>query len=564
MSGVSTNLFGPYRLDDLLGRGGMGEVYRAYDTEHQRTVAIKRLVGSLADDTEFQERFRREAYHVARLRSPHVIPIHRYGEIDGQLYLDMRLVDGGDLDRLIAASGPLAPARAVAILAQLASALDDAHANGLVHRDVKPSNVLLDGQVADFCYLTDFGITRLATSGPSTSLTRTGALMGTLAYMAPEQFEGAVTKQSDIYALTCVFFELLTARRPYEGDGLVALMHAHVHRDPPRPSEHVAAAAPFDAIVARGMAKDPAARFASAGDLAAAARTALAARTVPGAAALPAPGDEPTVSTAAFSGGPFTAPHPPTGARQPATGPYPPTGAYAAAPAPPLRADPAGPPPPARRRRPWLPLVVVAAILAVVGGALLLTHAVGATITGSAGPATSPSAAAPPAAATGPVLAEAMFTGRTADNGITLAVGIKDGKAAGYLCDGKSAEAWLEGEVTGRTVTLHGRDPSTVVTATADQHALLGSVALGGTVRSFAADIAAGRSGLYQNVRVVSGITTRIGWIVLPDGSQVGIRTVNGVHTTAPPLDVATLQAVDGGRPVTAQPVTGATDVLPG
>jgi Protein kinase domain len=548
---TDTDLFGPYRLDGVLGRGGMGEVYRAYDTEHQRTVAIKRLVTSLVDDPEFQERFRREAYNVARLRSPHVIPIHRYGEIDGQLYLDMRLVDGGDLDQLIASTGPLPPARAVAILAQLASALDDAHANGLVHRDVKPSNVLLDGQVADFCYLTDFGITRMATSQPSTSLTRTGALMGTLAYMAPEQFEGAVTQQSDIYSLTCVFFELLTARRPYEGDGMVALMHAHLHRDPPSPSDHVPAAVRFDAVVARGMAKDPAARFPSAGALATAARLALEGAPETVAAVPPtAFDDEPTVRTA-FTGGP----PPTTGAHAP-TPPFAPPSA--------LPPTPSGPPP--RRGRHWLPVLAVALIAAVVAGAVLLTRGVGATITGSAGPATSQGPAAPPTApaAVGPVLAEAVFTGRTADNGLTLAVGIKDGKAAGYLCDGKSMEAWLEGDVAGSTVTLHGRDPSTVVTAKADQHALLGSVAVGGMVRSFAADVAAGRAGLYQNVRVVNGITTRIGWIVLPDGSQVGIANRNGKRAPAPPLDLATLQAVDGGQPVSAQPVSGTTDVLPG
>jgi serine/threonine protein kinase len=172
---ADAEVFGPYRLDELLGRGGMGEVYRTYDTEYRRTVALKRLAAHLADDAEFEQRFRREAYNVARLRSPHTIPIHRYGEIDGQLYIDMRYVEGGDLAELVQASGPLTPARAVNVVEQLASALDEAHATGLVHRDVKPSNALLDAKVTDFCYLADFRITRAAT----TRVSGTTTLLGT-------------------------------------------------------------------------------------------------------------------------------------------------------------------------------------------------------------------------------------------------------------------------------------------------------------------------------------------------------------------------------------------------
>ena len=157
-----TERFGPYELLRVVGRGGMGEVFEARDTEHDRVVALKRLAAEAAGDDEYQRRFRREARLVARLRSPHVIPIHRYGEIDGQLFLDMRLVGGADLEQVLQTEGRLAPARAVAIVEQVASALDAAHHAGLVHRDVKPSNVLIDDGVGahDFVYLVDFGITR--------------------------------------------------------------------------------------------------------------------------------------------------------------------------------------------------------------------------------------------------------------------------------------------------------------------------------------------------------------------------------------------------------------------
>ena len=149
--------FGRYRLEELLGRGGMGEVWRAFDTATDRTVAIKLLPPQLADDDTFVQRFRREAEAAARLNNPHVIPIHTYGEIDGRLYVDMRLIEGRDLQEVLA-GGPLEPGRAVRIIEQVAKALHAAHKIGLVHRDVKPSNILLDED--DFAYLIDFGIAR--------------------------------------------------------------------------------------------------------------------------------------------------------------------------------------------------------------------------------------------------------------------------------------------------------------------------------------------------------------------------------------------------------------------
>jgi serine/threonine protein kinase len=174
--------FGRYRLLTLLGRGGMGEVWRAYDTETSRIVAVKVLPAQLIDDNLFQERFRREARVAAGLSNPHVVPIHHFGEIDGKLYVDMRLIEGRDLDSMLR-GGRLDPIRAVTIIGQVASALDSAHRAGLVHRDVKPSNILVGDD--DFAYLIDFGIARAA---GEVGLTSTGTTIGTWAYMAPERF----------------------------------------------------------------------------------------------------------------------------------------------------------------------------------------------------------------------------------------------------------------------------------------------------------------------------------------------------------------------------------------
>ena len=181
-------LFGPYRLEELIGRGGMGEVHRAFDTKRGRSVALKRLPPGLADDPTFRARFRSEAALAAKLNEPHVVPIHDFGEIDGRLYIDMRLVEGLDLARLLAAAGGgLAADRVVTIVAQIAAALDAAHAAGLVHRDIKPGNILVT-EPDDFVYVADFGIARFTDGAGSGSLTSTGTTIGSLDYVAPERF----------------------------------------------------------------------------------------------------------------------------------------------------------------------------------------------------------------------------------------------------------------------------------------------------------------------------------------------------------------------------------------
>ena len=272
-------VLGSYELVELLGRGGMGEVYRAYDAGHRRVVALKVLQAGLSADDGYRARFRREAEVAARLTDPHVVPVHRFGEIDGRLYLDMRLVDGEDLASVLDRTGPMAAERAVAVVEQVASALHAAHSDGLVHRDVKPANVLLARThpgAPDFCYLADFGIAHDTGASSRGRLTATGQALGTFAYMAPERLsEGPVDHRCDVYALACVLFECLTGRRPFLGQDAVVLVAAHLSQPPPRPSDHRPDLAPFDEVVERGMAKRPGDRYGSAVELAAAARAAL-------------------------------------------------------------------------------------------------------------------------------------------------------------------------------------------------------------------------------------------------------------------------------------------------
>jgi YVTN family beta-propeller protein len=274
--------FGPYLLEELLGVGGMGEVWRARDTRRERLVALKLLPENLNGDPEFASRFRRESHVAARLREPHVIPIHDYGEIDGRLFIDMRLVDGRDLGALLE-DGPLSPQRTVALLSQVADALEAAHADSLVHRDVKPSNVLVTP--TDFVYVVDFGIAR-SIGSTRTSLTITGATVGTLDYMAPERFtDQPIDGRVDVYSLACVLAQCLTGRRPFRGEDLPALLYAHLYGDPPRPSQLVPGVPPgLDAVIARGMAKRPEDRYPTPRALVDAARQALE------PAAPPAPG----------------------------------------------------------------------------------------------------------------------------------------------------------------------------------------------------------------------------------------------------------------------------------
>ncbi|OLF19388.1 WD40 repeat domain-containing serine/threonine-protein kinase [Actinophytocola xanthii] len=280
-------MFGPYRLDGVLGRGGMGEVYRAYDTVHRRTVALKRLPGFASE--EFRARFRRESRIVGELRHPHVVPINDHGEIDGLLYLDMRLVDGPDLRRLLA-DGPLEPARAVGILTQVASALDAAHARGVLHRDVKPANVLLDS--SGTAYLADFGIAR-SLAADVTRLTETGDYIGTLDYMAPERLvRSDVDAASDVYSLACVLFQCLTGRVPFPAQDSASKLAAQLNDPPPAPSLFDRAIPPaMDLVVGTGMDKDPRRRYPSAGELMAAAAAVLAEPPTATVIPLPVAGD---------------------------------------------------------------------------------------------------------------------------------------------------------------------------------------------------------------------------------------------------------------------------------
>ena len=264
---VGSNFAG-HRIDALLGRGAMGAVFRATDYALERTVALKVIAPDRARDPVFRARFRRECRLAAAIDHPHVVEVFHAGQERGLLYLTMRYIDGADLGEALGAESPLEPTRAVSIVCQIAGALDAAHARGLVHRDVKPENILLatvSGR--EHAYLTDFGIARHALEE---HLTGTGVALGTVDYVAPEQARGAeVDGRADVYSLGCVLFQMLTGAVPFDRDNALEKLWAHVH-DPPPKLLRVNSRLPsgLEQVLDRALAKDPEDRQQSAGELA--------------------------------------------------------------------------------------------------------------------------------------------------------------------------------------------------------------------------------------------------------------------------------------------------------
>src|SRR6478752_5853105 len=285
--------FAEHVIRGVAGRGGMGIVYRAMHVPLKREVALKVIApGSSADD-EFRARFRNEFEAAASIQHPNVIPIYHAGEEEGLLFVTMRYVAGDDLARIVAAETRLEPVRAAMLIGQVAAALDAAHARGLVHRDVKPANILIErsGEL-EHALLTDFGLTKSLQS--DAKVTKTGTVIGTFDYTAPEQLEsGSVDARTDVYALGCVLFQTLTGRVPFPRDSLAATMFAHFEAAPPSVTALVPEApGALDRVVA--MAKAPAARYQSAGDLARAALAAVDRPSLPSGVRKLAAGESPS------------------------------------------------------------------------------------------------------------------------------------------------------------------------------------------------------------------------------------------------------------------------------
>jgi serine/threonine protein kinase len=288
-----------YRLEQQIGRGGMAVVFRATDDRLGRPVALKILSAELASDDAFRQRFIRESRAAAAVDDPHIIPVFEAGEADGVLFIAMRFVPGGDVRSLVRRAGPLPAPRGAAIISAVASALDAAHAAGLIHRDVKPANMLVDSRPGrpDHVYLSDFGLSKasLATSG----LTGTGEFLGTVDYCAPEQIEGRqVDGRADQYALACTAFELFTGTPPFRREPAAATIWAHMSQPPPaltarRPDFPPA----VDHVLARAMAKAPEHRYRSCSEFAAALRQALGLAAYHDGAGAVRPADVPAMAT---------------------------------------------------------------------------------------------------------------------------------------------------------------------------------------------------------------------------------------------------------------------------
>src|SRR6187551_1042574 len=297
--------FAGYRIERQLGRGGMGVLYLAVEPGLERRVALKLIAPEAAADEVFARRFAVESRIAASIEHPNVVPIYAAGEEAGVPFIAMRYVSGSDLGKRLGRAGRLPPAAAAGLIAQVGNGLDAIHAAGLVHRDVKPANVLLSGgSGGDHAYITDFGVARNVST--QSGLTQTGRFVGTLDYVAPEQISaGTVDARADVYALGCLLFKLLTGEVPFPRDGEAARLYAHLNDPPPAPSLYVTEVSmALDDVVIRAMSKEPDDRYPSAGDLGRAAMAALSGASPD----LP----ERTVATGAAATRESAAPEPPT------------------------------------------------------------------------------------------------------------------------------------------------------------------------------------------------------------------------------------------------------------
>src|SRR5690348_5983810 len=276
-----------YRIEERIGRGGMGVVYRAEHINLQRRAAVKIIAPDLAESAGFRERFTREARIAAALQHPNIVTVYDAGEVDGTLYLAMQYIQGEDLSGVLMREGRLRPYRAIDVCRQVASALDAAHAMGLIHRDVKPANVLIEGRTA---FLTDFGLTKRLDADHA-PLTRAGDVVGTIHYVAPEQIEGGrVDPRTDVYSLGCLLYHCLAGEVPFARDRDVAVIYAHLSEPPPRISEvRPELPAGLDAVLGRALENAPERRFQRCSDLAAAAAEVIDAAGPPARAVTPRP-----------------------------------------------------------------------------------------------------------------------------------------------------------------------------------------------------------------------------------------------------------------------------------
>jgi tRNA A-37 threonylcarbamoyl transferase component Bud32 len=563
-----------YRIESLIGRGGMAVVYRAEDMRLGRKVALKLLAPQLADDEQFRKRFIRESRLAASLDHPNIIPIYEAGEADGQLFIAMRYVPGRDLKALLTEEhGRLPVGRTVSLLAQVGDALDSAHRAGLVHRDVKPANIMVvPGQERsghaqrDHVYLTDFGLTK-RTSELSGGLTGTGHFLGTVDYVSPEQIQGKpIGPATDIYALGCVLYQCLTGRLPFHRDDDAAMLWAHLAETPPTVTALRSDVPPaVDGVVAHAMAKDPADRYASCAELVAELEQALG---VP--ASESAPERRPTAEGHGVAGGPSSSESSAAvaglaglaglaGAGGPGTPRTP--GTPAAPEGPEGPAEPAAPVPAGssgRHRRPTLRVAgLAAAALAALAAVLLVfvfgfhgtpapssTAAAGAPATRTsaapaATPAPTPTPTSTPTPSLRPAAAVGVFAGLTKNSGIGLSFALDGGKAVAYVCDGRTYEIWLQGAVNGDQVTMSGPGNASL-TGVANGQALSGRITTPGGRIDFLAQQAAAPAGVYKAEIQINGRDAYLGWAVLPDGTQLGaINSGQGV-TPAPSLTIDT------------------------